>query len=418
MRVRAIDKGLRLDLEYKTPIPARVVTDPTRFKQILLNLVSNAIKFTSDGSVKICAACEGAQTAEPCLVIQVQDTGIGMSQRELDGLFQPFTQADTSTTRRFGGTGLGLGICRPLATALGGEIRVESAPGRGSCFALRLPLPPLLDMEMVSDVLFGMPQREGPNPSGFSRRLGGRVLLAEDGPDNQLLIASILRKRGAHVTIAVNGRRAIELVTQATAAGAAYDLILMDMQMPEVDGHAATAHLRAKGYRGAIVALTANAMAGERDRCLASGCNDYMTKPIEMGAFLNLVVTYLPQSNFTRSGVSGQHALAVPIDDDVLTSHFSQDPDMVEVLVKFQERLRTQGGPELRAAALAMDRNVLRRLAHQLKGAGSGYGFPSISSAAGELEAAVTREATSQEVSERAEVLRALCERAGKARAS
>jgi PAS domain S-box-containing protein len=414
MRVRAIDKGLELNLEYQTPIPVEVISDPTRLKQILLNLVSNAIKFTREGSVKILASCEGPKTAQPRLIIRILDTGIGMSQQELDGLFKPFAQADTSTTRRFGGTGLGLGICRPLALALGGEISVATTPGQGSCFSLTLKLPPLSSMSMVSDVLFSVPLRKGATKTAISRRLAGSVLLAEDGPDNQLLIASILRKRGASVTVAENGRLAIDLCMAATRDEKPYDLILMDMQMPEVDGHAATAYLRAKGYRGPIVALTANAMAGERERCLKSGCTDYMTKPIQMGSFLNLVVAYLPESNFVRGAPSGTFACALAIDDEVLRSSFADDPEMTVVLAKFLERLRTEVVEQLRSACEPLERNVLKRLAHQLKGAGSGYGFAEITAAAAALEAALHQESACEEVARRTQVLRSLCQRVSK----
>jgi PAS domain S-box-containing protein len=414
MRVRAIEKGLDLKLEYRTPIPAQLLTDPTRLKQILLNLVSNAIKFTSAGHVRIRASCEAPETEQPFLVVQVIDTGIGISEDELEGLFQPFVQADTSTTRRFGGTGLGLGICKPLATSLGGEITVETARGRGSCFALRLGLPPLSGMEMIADPLLSAPGKLGSGRDVPSRRLSGRVLLAEDGPDNQLLIASILQKRGATVSVAPNGRLAIENALSAVQSGSPYDLILMDMQMPEVDGYAATAHLRSKGYGGAIVALTANAMTGERATCLQAGCDDYMTKPIEMGSFLSLVLKYLPESNFARDVPSGSHLCALPSNDVPLTSEFVADPEMADVLARFTERLRTQVVTELRAASANMDRQVLKRLAHQLKGAGSGYGYPAISAAAGKLENAVQDDATAPEVAKRAQILCSLCERAGR----
>jgi PAS domain S-box-containing protein len=425
MRVRAIDKGLDLNLEYKSPIPLQMLTDPTLLRQILLNLVSNAIKFTNQGVVSISACCEDKPGDPARLVIKVVDTGIGMNQEQVDRLFQPFTQADTSTTRRFGGTGLGLGICKPLAAALGGDILVETAPGRGSCFALHLELPPLADLEMVGElgqhqsgpgyVLFSLPEKNAAKPLGLSRPLSGRILLAEDGPDNQLLIASILRKRGATVVVAANGRLAIEFALAAMQAGSPYDLILMDMQMPEVDGMAATAHLRGKGYGGPIIALTANAMAGTRERCMQAGCDNYMTKPIQVPAFLNLVAGYLPKSGALPVTPSGTYVAVVPLSDQSLASEFANDPEMEEVLLKFRERLRTQGVQDLQAAAAAMDRNVLKRLAHQLKGAGSGYGFPSISRAAAELEAAVLTDASSQEVAESAERLRSLCERAARA---
>ena len=273
--VPAEAKGLALEIEYATPIPATFHSDPTRIRQILVNLAGNAIKFTEIGRVRIRASF--VPEPAPRIRFSVQDTGIGMSQEQLSRLFRPFTQADSSTTRIYGGTGLGLTICKRLAELLGGTIEVSSQPGVGSEFALLLPTGSLEGVAMLER----MPSVESKSrePAALPR-LSAHVLLAEDGPDNQRLISYFLRAAGAQVTLAENGRIAVELAFGAWQDGAPFDVILMDMQMPELDGYAATRELRRRGYQGPIIALTAHAMSTDRDLCRTAGCDEFETKPI------------------------------------------------------------------------------------------------------------------------------------------
>jgi CheY-like chemotaxis protein len=205
-----------------------------------------------------------------------------MTPEQLARLFLPFSQADESTTRRFGGTGLGLSICKNLAGMLGGDIAVSSEPGRGSCFSLTVPTGPLGDVALVRE-LEDEPrtiQAVAPPPTEQASLQGQRILVAEDGVDNQRLIERILCRAGARVELVDNGRAAVEQALKAAEMGEGFDAVLMDMQMPVMDGYEATRQLRARGYAGRIFALTANAMKGDAEKCLAAGCDDFFSKPI------------------------------------------------------------------------------------------------------------------------------------------
>jgi len=282
--VPADAKGLALELEYATPIPATIYSDPTRVRQILVNLAGNAIKFTEIGRVRISARFSASPS--PLIRLSVQDTGIGMSEEQLAQLFRPFTQADSSTTRIYGGTGLGLTICKRLAELLGGTIEVRSQPNQGSEFALVLPTGPIDGVEMLREAPSSESGTHDSTPASQPKRprLSVDVLLAEDGPDNQRLIGHFLRSAGATVTIAENGRVAVELALDAWRNGEPFDVVLMDMQMPVMDGYAATRELRQSGYTGPIIALTAHAMSTDRERCREAGCDEFETKPVDRDA--------------------------------------------------------------------------------------------------------------------------------------
>jgi signal transduction histidine kinase/CheY-like chemotaxis protein len=289
MRVRAEAKGLSINLELRGPIPLTIQTDPTRLRQIVVNVVGNALKFTERGSIDVRVWTDRGAPTGPQLVIEVADTGLGMTPEQLHVIFEPFVQADASTTRKYGGTGLGLTISRHLARQLGGDITVESTYGSGSTFTITVATGNLDDTPMVESLLVADMQPKTSaagtaNPDALPK--GVRILLAEDGPDNQRLITTILGRAGALVTAVANGLEAVNEAMRADGQKTPYDVILMDMQMPEMDGWEATKRLRQLGYRGAIIALTANAMVGDRERCLAAGCSDYATKPIERKALL------------------------------------------------------------------------------------------------------------------------------------
>jgi signal transduction histidine kinase len=296
MRLRAEAKGLQLVKEYCFPIPAQIRSDPTRIRQILMNLVGNAVKFTEKGSIKIRTSYLADPEAR--LAFDVVDTGVGMDPDQSSKLFQPFSQADSSTTRRFGGTGLGLTICKRLAEMLGGGISFTSALGVGTTFSFWVDAG-CLEGVSLRDCERSEPPRDAPIPHPARRESdrkapepikGLHILLAEDGPDNQRLIAFLLRKGGAEVTIVENGRQAVDVATAAPAEQPLFDLILMDMQMPEMDGYEAARLLRRLGYSEPIVALTANAMAGDRERCLAAGCDDFATKPIDKARLFETIL--------------------------------------------------------------------------------------------------------------------------------
>jgi CheY-like chemotaxis protein len=233
------------------------------------------------------------------LQIQVIDTGIGMSDETRDKLFQPFTQADASTTRRFGGTGLGLTISQRLAELLGGDISVQSAAGKGSTFTLRVPPGPLDGLELI-DVPGRCEctvdnERTAQAPPARGLQTGCRILLAEDGPDNRRLIAFLLERAGAEVSLAEDGQEAYDAAIAAWSREEPFDLIVMDMQMPVMDGYVATQQLRRQAYTGPIIALTAHAMSEDRQKCLDAGCNDYLSKPIDADRLIAMVAAILDQ---------------------------------------------------------------------------------------------------------------------------
>ena len=293
-RPDAVQKQIDFQVEYHIPIPERIESDPTRIRQILLNLVSNAIKFTEKGSV--CIHVSYGESRQQ-FIMAVADTGIGMTPQQRDTIakFAAFQQADMSTARKFGGTGLGLHICSALTRLLGGCLKVDSEYGKGTTFTATITAKAGKNAERW---ISGQPQiaTDGlqAEPGGDASALiqqsvlnGIRILLAEDGPDNQRLISHYLRKAGADVEICENGRQAVQRLTDSTESQP-IDLVLMDMQMPELDGYQATSQLRERGIDLPIIALTAHAMAGDRQKCLDAGCNDYVTKPIDPARLLTI----------------------------------------------------------------------------------------------------------------------------------
>ncbi len=297
MKVRSEAKKLALDVEYVGQIPETIHTDPTRMRQALLNLVGNAIKFTESGGVRIRVSLETNGALQPCLRFDVADTGIGMTKAELGRLFRPFTQADSSMARRFGGTGLGLTISKRLVEMLGGSLSVRSDAGQGSVFTMAVATGSLDGVTMFEiSSQCPLERRSTEPPNEENRPLSCRVLLAEDGPDNRRLITYMLKKAGAEVEIAENGLLAYERImgptTVAPEAGSdrpLIDVVLMDMQMPVLDGYEATRRLRESNFDGPIIALTAHAMPGDRERCLAAGCTEYATKPVDRRKLIQLV---------------------------------------------------------------------------------------------------------------------------------
>jgi PAS domain S-box-containing protein len=320
LEVRARASNIALETRLDPAMPAAIATDGVRLRQILMNLLGNAVKFTNEGRVdfeirlvraKMPPASDlsaaAARSFAPSLpqwathvAFIVRDTGIGIGPVEMQRLFDSFEQADMSTTRRFGGTGLGLRISKRLAHMLGGDIVVESTRDQGSTFTLLLPYVPV-DGGAASEAPDAAPIRGttllAHHDGARTSLVGVRILLAEDGIDNQRLIDFALRRAGATVTIVDNGRRAVQAVVSGGALSPSdepvaaadatdraigdppFDLILMDMHMPEMDGYTAAARIRAAGYTLPIVAVTAHAMSGEREKCLAAGCNEYLAKP-------------------------------------------------------------------------------------------------------------------------------------------
>ena len=394
----AMKKGLNYEITFDKSIPRSIQTDPLRAKQVLVNLVGNAIKFTpvvpegSPGTVRINVVREVSYFGHT-IHFQVTDTGIGMTAEQMAKLFQPFTQADVSTTRKFGGTGLGLTISRRLARLLGGDISVTSEPGVGSTFTFTLDGGPRSGVELLENFTADQLVATDDAEQSQEYRLSGRILLAEDGEDNQDLISTHLRRAGADVTIAGNGRLAVESVLAAhhsDNSGQRFDLVLMDMQMPELDGYGAARQIRAAGINLPIVALTANAMAEDRVKCLEAGCTDYLSKPIGRSLLLMTVSRYMQQSRTQQAVDAGLNPDGSS--KEALHSTFKDEPRIRKLLERFVARL-----PERVSALESLVRrqsvDELRHVLHQLKGAGGGYGFSTISDRAGTAERLILEQA-------------------------
>jgi signal transduction histidine kinase/ActR/RegA family two-component response regulator len=285
----ARERGLAFDLTLATQLPESFQTDATRVRQVLMNLIGNAIKFTPHGGVRLRVDL----VADPAAIrFAVADTGCGMPPSKLEEIFEPFSQVDTSSTRRSGGTGLGLSISRELARLLGGDVTVESIEGRGSTFTLVLPIEVKAEELLEPAELLAFEVDPVTDDS---------MLLVEDGPDNRKLLGHTLTRAGFSVSFAENGVEAVRAVLERAPSEEPFDVILMDMQMPQMDGYEAARRLRECGIDAPIVALTAHAMAEERQRCLDAGCNDFATKPISRRTLIELVLRNLRAEGSTRT---------------------------------------------------------------------------------------------------------------------
>ena len=284
-RPRAAARGLTVEVEAG-PDDLVIRTDPTRLRQILMNLVGNAIKFTERGGVTIRVEAEAAAGPRLPVRFTVVDTGVGMSPEQQQRIFEPFRQGSNCTTRRFGGTGLGLAICQRLAFLLAGEIEVESTPGEGSAFTFAM-------LAERATRRATAPSDLGPQPVAPDTNLAGRVLLVEDAEVNRRLFTTLLQRFGLSVESAADGEQAVRAAEDARRAGRAFDLIFMDVEMPVMDGLEATSRLRAAGHATPIIALTAHAMPGDRDRCLGAGCSDFLSKPVERRQLRSVCAAWL-----------------------------------------------------------------------------------------------------------------------------
>lgn len=311
LRLQAQEKCLTLTVCSESLVPSRITTDPTRLHQILTNVIGNAIKFTERGGVQVTlkflpSGTPGNRHATtpdaPLLAFMIADSGPGIASRQHERLFHPFTQADSSTTRKFGGTGLGLALSRRLARVLGGDLVLsQSTSGIGSTFTLTVECGSLTNVPFIKDFVGRALESEQVKTPRFEKDIrleGVNVLLVEDAPDNQLLVSRFLKIAGAHVDCAQDGR---EGVTRALEGNSTYDVVLMDIQMPLLDGYQATRELREKGFQKPIIALTAHAMKEERERCLRAGCNDHLTKPINRHQLIESVAHFTGRDLYPSS---------------------------------------------------------------------------------------------------------------------
>jgi PAS domain S-box-containing protein len=282
MEVNAKEKALPLFLKYDGFIPQKIESDSKRLRQILINLLSNAIKFTDHGKVEFAVRF---LRAESQLQFEVSDSGIGMTEEQQQNLFRPFTQGDSSVTKVYGGTGLGLAITRRLVGALGGAIAVESLSGRGSTFRVTVPV------QVLSNASYGssMTQKNGGVARLFAEKMAARVLICEDQPEIRRLMGCFIEDAGGRVTLTDSGEAALEVVQQA---GDELDVILLDIQMPRLDGYEVARRIRQLGFRKPVIAVTAAAMPSDREKCLKAGCDDYLPKPIEFETLLSTIARY------------------------------------------------------------------------------------------------------------------------------
>lgn len=390
LRVRASEKGLTMDYEWEGPIPEQITTDPHRLRQMLMNLVGNAIKFTDHGRVDISAKVEGDKESA-LLRFAVRDGGVGIPEEQIKTIFDPFVQADSTVTRKFGGTGLGLPISRRIAEALGGYVRCQSVEGVGSCFTAAVETGDLSDVRMLDST----PEYSQGDLAGNSQSAsleGLRVLVADDGSTNRKLLRLLLTRAHALVETVENGQKAIEKASETE-----FDVVLMDMQMPVLDGYEATRQLRAGGYDRPIIAVTANAMKGDQTKCLRAGCSGYLSKPIDLGTLTRTLADVCADRGSAASvAVDAQPAEvvhgAVDCDESAYPCTIDigvEDPQVREIVEEFLERLDPQIAL-MEEAAANDDRAELARLAHWLKGAGGTVGFSCFALPSNELETLAT----------------------------
>jgi signal transduction histidine kinase/CheY-like chemotaxis protein/HPt (histidine-containing phosphotransfer) domain-containing protein len=377
--VRAREKGITLEFVPQGPIPETIDSDPGRLRQIITNLVGNAIKFTEEGGVRVLARLERS-SGEPRLVIEVTDTGIGMAAEQLDAIFDPFVQADTSITRRFGGTGLGLAISRRFAQALGGDITVRSEAGKGSTFTVTLETGPL-------DAVTLLEPREALAADSEIKVVkserwefpAAHILVVDDGDENRELLRLVLEEAGLRVDGAENGQVGVD-----KALAQPFDAILMDIQMPVMDGLTATRMLREQGIQTPIVALTANAMKGFEQELRAGGFTDYMTKPIDLDALMEKLAELLGGEAREQLGVDQELHWASSEESapsntslgsaPIVSRLAAANPRLWAIVARFVDRLDEQLGA-MESAWKAKDFNELAELAHWLKGAGGTVGY-------------------------------------------
>ncbi|NOY67408.1 MAG: response regulator [Gammaproteobacteria bacterium] len=362
---QAKEKDIGFTFEYGFPLPEYVIGDPVRIKQILLNLCNNAIKFTADGGVNVKVEYDKGLSQ---LSVRVYDSGVGLTDEQIDKLFIAFNQADASTTRCYGGTGLGLHLSKQLAEKMNGDISIESHFGEGSCFTLILQVELPEDVHFLDKIKYTPPAETCPDMQQC-KYFSGHILLAEDNIDNQQLINLFLRNLGVDVTFANNGQEAVRL-----AQNNDYDLIIMDMKMPVMDGLEATRRLISSGCEAPVVALTANAMKEDREICYQAGCDDFLIKPIDRKHFFDVVTRYLH-----------------PVEEIInpLYSRLLEDePGMQDLVDGFLSSLPVMF-TNIQNACADECWDELSRLVHDMKSVGGGYGYPLLTETSKKIETAL-----------------------------
>ena len=366
---KMISKGLKFEIEYRFPLPRAINSDPVKIKQVLINLCSNAVKFTHQGQVKITVDyLQNSQQIEFAVI----DTGIGMSNEQLEKIFKPFEQADTTTTRQFGGTGLGLTLSKQFTEMLGGNLTVTSVPGKGSRFSATIAIGPIDAISFINSPGEVKQPHQLQRVKTTTKRFYGEVLVAEDNENNQKLFSLFLKKMGLNVTIAQNGKVAVELANQNT-----YDLIYMDMQMPIMSGLEAVRILRNEGNATPIVALTANATKSDKIACLDAGCDDFLGKPVLRDQLVDMTSQYLyPAIECRETSEPG-----APLPSALL----KEEPEFIDLVEKFVAELPGTID-KLHSSFRSHDWKQLQHDIHILKGAGGGFGYPQLTKLAANIE--------------------------------
>ena len=383
---RAEKKSLTLQIQYPEPMPETVLGDSARMRQILTNLVGNAIKFTDQGGVRLILRLESVQgITRYC--IDVQDTGIGIPADKVDSVFEPFVQAEASTTRRFGGTGLGLTISRGFARAMGGDITITSEYGKGTVFGVWFDAGDVSAAKMISPAELTVASTPHSVVAATRWKFEPKhVLVVDDGVENRQLVRVLLEEVGLRVSEAENGQVGVDCVTAGH-----FDLVLMDMQMPVMDGQTATRRLRELGYALPIIALTADAMKGFEKEVGASGFSGFLIKPIDVDALMNELANRLG-----GHPVEGTQAFEPPpqpqpsamgnvVDAPAIHSRLAGHPKLGRIVARFVSQLPAKLD-EMDAAAEATDLQTLAALAHWLKGAGGSMGYDALFEPAKSLE--------------------------------
>ena len=368
VRPEAEEKGLGFSINYIFPLPEYIKSDPLRLKQILINLCNNAIKFTDQGYITINVSCNCDRTNNG-IVFEVVDSGIGIKEEDQHLIFHAYRQADSSTTRKFGGTGLGLSLSKILAERMSGTLTVTSEVGKGSKFRLFLASNMVQDSKIVFDNehLPDVNQvKEYTMPAGH---LSGSILLAEDNLDNQELLLIYLHRMGLNVTVVENGKLAVE-----AAAKNNFDLILMDMRMPVMGGLEAIRVLRQQGIDMPIVALTANAMREDKAACFKAGCNGFLTKPIDVAHLNEIISKYL---NVNTQEINDAVSL--------VSTLLEEDPEALDLIKRFVGNLST-ALKEIKILIENSEWDNLSAKLHQIKGTGGNFGFPDVSTIAEKME--------------------------------
>ena len=364
----AEEKGLRFTINYIYPLPEKIVSDPLRVKQVLINLCNNAIKFTEKGHVLINVSC-GCDKDNNHLSFEVVDSGIGMTSEQMELIFQAYRQADSSTTRKYGGTGLGLSLSSLLAERLDGSITVESEVDKGSIFKFALSIEMPDEAEIVFDKEHLPKNQQAPISVSATKHLSGHILLAEDNKDNQQLLLMYLKRVGVDVTIVENGELAVNAVKEND-----FDLILMDMRMPVMGGLEAIAILRKQNFKKPIVALTANAMQEDKDACYKAGCNGFLTKPLDVVLLNETIEKFLKIKPAEKTNKIA-----------IVSSLLDEEPEAIDLIKRFVGRL-ADTLKDIEESMGENDWDKLSDILHQLKGAGGNYGYPILSSLVGKME--------------------------------